>query len=51
VVVRSKGPTATIVDEAFKSHEMWAVLASTVGLILLAVILALFFALSLLSGS
>ena len=49
-VLRGKGRFSMMVNEAFGSHEMWAVLASTVGLIVLAVVLALFFVLSLLSG-
>jgi len=40
---------ASILNEVFNSHEMWAVLASVLSLVLLAFVLAFFFALSLLT--
>ena len=49
-ILRGTGQMAMMVNEAFNSHEMWAVLTSTAGLILLGFVLAFFFALSLLSG-
>ncbi len=41
------GRLASIVNEAFNSHEMWTILASALSLVLLGFVLAFFFALSL----
>jgi len=47
--IKGHGRMASILNEVFNSHEMWAVLASVLSLVLLAFVLAFFFALSLLT--
>lgn len=48
-LIGGHGRVALIVNEAFTSHEMWTILASALSLVLLAFVLAFFFALSLLT--
>ena len=46
-LVGGHGRVALILNEAFNNHEMWTILASTMGLVLLGFVLAFFFTLSL----
>ncbi len=46
-LIGGHGRVALILNEAFNNHEMWTILASTMGLALLGFVLAFFFTLSL----